>query len=147
VKLAHFNLALVAEQRGDFQTALKEYQAEIDTQPNAFKAAFNMAKLHEQMGNVAAQEAAYRKSLELNPNFAEGYFYLAKLYLDQGQRLDEAIAIVSRGIAIGSRSTFAPLGHYVLADLYSRKGRHAEAQREAEKGRAIEAKRSRGAVN
>lgn len=143
VKLAHFNLALLAEQRGDFQTAIREYQTEIDTQPNAFKAAFNLAKVHEQLGNSAPQEAAYRKAIELNPTFAEGYFYLAKLYLDEGRNFDEAIRIVKRGIEIGSRSRFAPLGHYVLADLYSRKGLHAEAQREAQKGRAVEAKRTR----
>jgi choline-sulfatase len=143
VKLAHFNLALLAEQRGDFQTAIREYQTEIDTQPNAFKAAFNLAKLHEQLGNSTAQEAAYRKSIELNPTFAEGYFYLAKLYLDQGRNLDDAIQIVKRGIEIGSRSAFAPLGHYVLADLYSRKGLHADARREAQKGRALEASRDR----
>ena len=141
VKLAHFNLALVAEQRGDRQTAIREYQTEIETQQGAFKAAFNLAKLHEQMGNARAQEEAYKKSVELNPNFAEGYFYLAKLYLDEGRNYDEAIAIVKRGIAVGSRSSFAPLGHYVLADLYSRIGQPDEAQREAEKGRALEAAR------
>ena len=147
VKLAHFNLALVAEQRGDLQTAVREYQTEIDNQANAYKAAFNLAKLYEQMGNAGAQEAAYRKSIDLNPYFAEGYFYLAKLYLDQGRNFDEAISIVKRGIAIGSRSSFAPLGHYVLADLYSRKGRHADAQREAERGRALEAARAGRATN
>jgi arylsulfatase A-like enzyme/Tfp pilus assembly protein PilF len=147
VKLAHFNLALVAEERGDLQTAIREYQAEIDSQPNAYKAAFNLARVYEQLGDISRQEAAYRTAIELNRGFAEGYFYLAKLYLDQERNLDEAIAIVKRGIAIGSRSQFAPLGHYVLADLYSRKGMQAEAQREAEKGRAIEAERRRGATD
>lgn len=147
VKLAHFNLALIAEQRGDVQTAIREYQTEIDTQANAFKAAFNLGKLYEQLGDAAAQEAAFKKSIELNPSFAEGYFYLAKLYLDQGRKFDEAITLAQRGIAIGSRSSFAPLGHYVLADLYNRKGMHAEAQREAEKGRALEAAQSRRSTN
>ena len=147
VKLAHFNLALLAEARGDVATAIREYQAEIDNQRNAYKAAFNLAKLHEQRGDAAAQEAAYKKAIELNPNFSEGYFYLAKLYLDQGRNLDEAITVVKRGIVIGSRSSHAPLGHYVLADLYSRKGLHAEAQREAARGRALEAARTRGTTN
>lgn len=147
VKLAHFNLALLAEQRGELQTAVREYQTEIDTQQNAFKAAFNLAKVYEQMGNAVAQESAYRKSIELNPNFSEGYFYLAKLYLDQNRNYDEAIAIAQKGVAIGSRSRFAPLGHYVLADLYGRKGLTGQAQREAAKGRALEATRSRGATN
>ena len=148
VKLAHFNLALLAEARGDISGAAREYQTEIDTQPNAFKAAFNLGKLHEQTGNPAAQEAAFRKSIELNPYFAEGYFYLAKLFLDQGRNFDEAARLAHRGLEIGARSAFAPLGHYVLADIYNRQGRHADAQREAAKGQALEASlRERGATN
>ena len=135
VKLAHFNLALIAEARGDLATAAREYQVEIDTQPNAFKAAFNLGKLHEQRGNVTAQEAAFRKSIELNPDFAEGYFYLAKFYLDQGRQLDEAARLARHGLEIGPRSLYAPLGHYVLADLYSRRGLHADAEGRASSGK------------
>ena len=138
VPLAHFNLALVAEARGDLQTAAAEYQKEIDTQPGAFKAAFNLGKLREQMGDAAGQEAAYRKAIELNPRFAEGYFYLAKLYLDQGRHLDQAIRLAKQGLDAGPSSEYAPLGHYVLADIYSRQGLMADSRREAERGRAIE---------
>ena len=138
VRLAHFNLALIAEQRKDYEAAIDLYQREIDTQANAFKAAFNLGRLQEQLGNRTAEEAAYRKALELNPRFAEGYFYLAKLYLDQDRRFDEAIDLAKRGLELGPSSEFAPLGHYVLADIYSRRGMHAEAAREAERGRKME---------
>ncbi len=138
VRLAHFNLALIAEQRGEFPKAIEFYRREIDTQANAYKAAFNLGRLYEQLGNRAEQEAAFRKAIELNPGFAEGHFYLAKLYLDEGRRFDEAIALARRGLEIGPGSEFAPLGHYVLADIYSRRGMHEEAQREAARGRAVE---------
>jgi arylsulfatase A-like enzyme/Tfp pilus assembly protein PilF len=146
VRLAHFNLALIAEQRGDLQTAIQEYQKEIDTHATAYKAAFNLAKLYERMGNAAAQEASYRKAIELNPRFAEGYFYLAKLFLDQGRQLDDAVALARQGLEVGGDSEFAPLGHYVLADVYSRRGMTAESRREAERGKEKEARlRSRAA--
>jgi hypothetical protein len=35
----------------------------------------------------------------------------------------------------------APLGHYVLADIYNRQGRPGEAAREVALGRALEARR------
>ena len=139
VKLAHFNLALIAEQRGDPRTAIAEYEKEIETQAGAFKAAFNLGKLYEQLGNGAAQEAAFRKAIELNPRFAEGYFYLAKLYLDQGRQLDEAVALARRGLDVGPESDYAALGHYVLADVYSRRGMQAASEEEAARGRASEA--------
>jgi arylsulfatase A-like enzyme/Tfp pilus assembly protein PilF len=138
VALAHFNLALIAEERGDLQKAEAEYQKEIDMQAGAFKAAFNLANLRARMSDAAGQEAAYRKSIELNPRFAEGYFYLAKLYLDQGRQLDEAIALAQRGLELGPNSPYAPLGHYVLADIYSRRGMLAQSRREADRGRAKE---------
>lgn len=139
VKLAHFNLALIAEKRGAWQTAAEEYQREIDTQPNAFQAAFNLGKLHEQAGRREQQEVAFRLSIDLNPRFAEGYFYLAKFYLDAGREFAEAERLAKKGLEVGAASRFAPLGHYVLADLYSRQGRAADSAREAALGRQREA--------
>ncbi len=120
------------------QTAIQEYQQEIDTQANAFKAAFNLGRLYEQLGNAAAQEAASGSPIEINPRFAEGYFYLAKLFSIRDRQFDEAIALARRGLEVGPQSEYAPLGHYVLADIYSRQGRHAESQREAARGRELE---------
>jgi arylsulfatase A-like enzyme/Tfp pilus assembly protein PilF len=139
VRLAHYNLALIAEQRRDYAAAIQEYEKEIELHATAYKAAFNLAKLHEQTGNVPAQETAYRKSVELNPRFAEGYFYLAKLYLDQ-QRLDDAMTYARRGLEVGAESEYAALGHYVLADVYSRRRMLADSQREAALGRQKEAR-------
>ena len=140
VRLAHFNLALIAEQRGDVQAAIREYRTEIETHGNAYKAAFNLGKLYEHIGDAAGQEAAFRKAIEINPRFAEGYFYLAKFHLDHNRSLDEAIALARRGLEIGPRSDFAALGHYVLADVYSRQGLAAESRREAALGREKEAR-------
>jgi len=142
VKLAHHNLALIAEQRGDYARAKVEYQAEIEAQPDAWKAAFNLARLHEQLKEPAEAEAAYRKAIEINPRFAEGFFYLAKLCLDAG-RLDEAAFNARKGLDAGPRSQYAALGHYVLADVFSRQGRHADAAREAAAGKALEGRARR----
>jgi choline-sulfatase len=138
VRLAHFNLALIAEERRQPHVAIDEYQKEIAAHPNAFKAAFNLGRLYEQMGNRALQEASFQKAIEMNPNFAEGYFYLAKLYLDDNRELDRAITLARKGIEINPSSDYAPLGHYVLADIYSRRGMMAESQREAQRGRERE---------
>jgi arylsulfatase A-like enzyme/Tfp pilus assembly protein PilF len=138
VRLAHFNLALLAEKRNDPATAQAEYARELELHPNNFKAAFNLGKLYEARGRPAEQEAAYRKAIEANPEFGEGYFYLAKLLLDQGRRFDEAVTLAKKGLEVAPKSTYAPLGHYVLADLYSRLGRAADAAAEAQKGRALE---------
>jgi arylsulfatase A-like enzyme/Tfp pilus assembly protein PilF len=140
VRLAHFNLALLAEKRGNPQMAQAEYLRELELHPNNFKAAFNLGKLYEAQRRPAEQEAAYRKAIEVNPEFGEGYFYLAKLLLDQGRAFDEAVTLARKGLEVAPRSPYAPLGHYVLADLYSRLGRPGDAAAEAQRGRALERK-------
>ena len=45
-----------------------------------------------------------------------------------------------KGLELEPRSAQAPLGHYVLADVFSKRGRMADAQRELAAGRALEPK-------
>ena len=138
VRLAHFNLGLVAEKRGDAGAAIAEYRRELELHPNNYKAAFNLGKVYEALHRPDEQEAAFRQALDVNAEFAEGYFYLAKLLLDRGQRFTEAVSLAKKGLEVGPHSPYAPLGHYVLADLYSRLGRSTDAAVEAQRGRALE---------
>jgi arylsulfatase A-like enzyme/tetratricopeptide (TPR) repeat protein len=134
--LAHFNLALAAEQQGDLNRAIAEYRKEIDLHSKSYMAYFNLGKLYEKLGNVAEQDRAFRSAIDSNPSFAEGHLFLAKLSLDRGD-LDEAIKLARRGIELKPNVEFAPLGHFVIADAYSRQGRTADAAREVAEGRKL----------
>ncbi|MGE5244343.1 MAG: sulfatase-like hydrolase/transferase [Betaproteobacteria bacterium] len=138
VRLAHFNLALLAEQRGDLQRAVAEYQKEIELHPSSYKAEFNLGQLYGRIGDPDGQMAAYRKAIDMNPDFAEGHLYLAKAYLDAGRNLDEAATLARKGIDLAPESASAPLGYYVMADVYSRQGRRGEAEAAAARGQALE---------
>jgi arylsulfatase A-like enzyme/tetratricopeptide (TPR) repeat protein len=140
LRLAHFNLALVAEQRGDARTAEREYVEELKQHPENYKAAFNLSRLYEQVGDRDGQVEALKQSIVSNPRFAEGHFFLAKAYLDAGTHLDDAIRLASKGLELAPRSEYAPLGHYVLADIYNRQGRTREGAEEVARGRALEAR-------
>ncbi|MGE5198100.1 MAG: sulfatase-like hydrolase/transferase [Rhodospirillaceae bacterium] len=143
VRLAHYNLALVAEQRGDLRTAEREYVEELKQHPETYKAAFNLSRLYEQVGDREGQIEALKASLKSNPRFPEGYFFLGKAYLDEGKHLQEAAEMARKGLEIGPKSQHAALGHYVLADVYNRQGRPADAAREAALGRALEASQTK----
>jgi tetratricopeptide (TPR) repeat protein len=138
VRLAHFNLALLAEQQGDLPRAIAEYQQEIALHANNYKAAFNLGRLYEKAGDREGQLRELRRAIDLNPSFAEGYFFLAKAYLDREQQLDEAVALARKGLALDPRGEYAPLGHYVLADVFGRQGKRTEAELEAGRGQALE---------
>ena len=79
----------------------------------------------------------------MNPSFAEGHLYLAKAYLDAEQKLDEAMRLARKGIELAPDSEYAPLGHYVIADVYARQGNRAAAEHEAARGRAVERAKAR----
>lgn len=139
VRLARFNLALIAEARGDLRAAEREYLEELKLHPDSYRAAFNLSRLYEQHGQRGLQIEALKQAIEGNPNFAEGHLLLAKAYLDGNEQLGEALKLAQKGLSLGPRPELAPLGHYVMADIYSRMGRHADAQREAAIGRRLEA--------
>jgi choline-sulfatase len=138
VRLAHYNLALLAEQQGDLQRAIAEYTKEIELHANSYKAAFNLGRVYERVGDRRRQVDSFKKAIEINPSFAEGHLFLAKAYLDQEQQLDEAVQLARKGVELAPTSEYAPLGHYVIADVLSRQGRRAEADQEAARGRALE---------
>jgi arylsulfatase A-like enzyme/Flp pilus assembly protein TadD len=138
VRLARYNLALIAEEGGDLRTAEREYLEELKVHPDSYKAAFNLSRLYERIGERSLRIDALKQSIEGNPAFAEGHLVLAKAYLDEGRDLDEAAKLARKGLELNAVSELAPLGHYVLADIFNRQGRRAEAAREVALGRAAE---------
>ena len=147
VRLAHFNLAVIAESRGDAATAQQQYMKEIELHDRSFKAWFNLGRLYERLGDRDRQIAALEGAVEANPSFAEGYFYLAKAHLDARRDLRGAIDLARKGLSLAPDSPYAPLGHYVIADIYNRLGQPELAQREAALGRRLESRDRRPRSN
>jgi len=143
VRLAHYNLALIAEQRGDMTAAEAEYKREIELHPSAYKAAFNLSRLYEHQGNRTAQMAALRTSIEANPAFAEGYLFLAKAYVDSNGDPAEVIRLARKGLELKPAASVAPLGHFTMAAALMKQGHETEAAREFAAGRALESKAGR----
>ena len=124
VRLAHFNLALLAEQRGDVRQAEREYLEELKLHPDSYKAAFNLSRLYEQVGDREGQIGALKQSI---------YRAIRRLPKDTSSwprristresTLPRPSQLAQKGLELAPRSEYAPLGHYVLADIYNRQGR------------------------
>jgi len=143
VRLAHYNLALIAESRGDMATAEREYLEELDLHPDAYKAAFNLSRVYAKIGESELEMDALKMAIDANPSFADGHFFLARAHLTHAGNLNEAARLARKGLELSPTSEMAPLGHYVLADVYNRQGRRGEAAREVAMARGLEAKRPR----
>jgi arylsulfatase A-like enzyme/predicted Zn-dependent protease len=135
--MAHYDLGLVHEARGHLPAAMAAYEAEIARSPKLFQPEFNLAKLLSKAGRAGEALMHFRAAVEKKPDFGTGYLYLAKAALDAGD-VKEAERAAVRGLASSPDPAMAPLGHYVLADVYSRLGRDAEAQRQVAAGQRAE---------
>ena len=139
VPAAHFNLALAAEARGDRAAAVREYEAESRDFPDNHRSHFNLARLYAQSGRRADQVRELERAVEAKEDFAVGYLYLAKALIDLGDpaRYGEVERHAQRGLELGPPAGQAPLGHFVLADLYQRTGRPELAQSALAQGQAL----------
>jgi arylsulfatase A-like enzyme/tetratricopeptide (TPR) repeat protein len=137
---AHHNLGLLYEERGDPMRALEEYKKEIEIHPGAHPAHFNLALLYGKLGRPQEQVEELKEAIKAEKGFARAYLFLAKAYLDLNQNFDEAIDLAKKGLELDPEAESAPLGHYVLADIYNRLGRWTDYTSELQKGRALEQK-------
>lgn len=138
VRLAHFNLALLAEERGDPRAAADFYRRELDIHPQSYRVQFNLGRLLDSLGDRYGATAAIEQSIEINPEFAIGHFFLAKSLVDRNEELDRAMDLARTGLELDPGSDMAPMGHYLLADIYTRLGQPEEARRELASARALE---------
>jgi arylsulfatase A-like enzyme/Flp pilus assembly protein TadD len=138
VRLAHFNLALIAEGRGDPRKAEELYRKELELYPASYKVEFNLGRLLGAIGDRTGQIGAFERCLEINPEFAEGHFFLAKAFLDSNENLNKAIELAQKGLSLGPTPAMAPMGHYLLADIYTRMGHAGEAAQEVARARSLE---------
>jgi arylsulfatase A-like enzyme/Tfp pilus assembly protein PilF len=138
LRSSRFNLARILEARGETNEAERLYREELTRFGDNGRARFNLAQLARQRGDRAGYLAELRESTEKAPEFGPAFFFLAREELGAG-RLDEAAALARKGLEVDEASRLAPLGHYVLADVYNRQGKPAEARDEVTKARRIEA--------
>jgi tetratricopeptide (TPR) repeat protein len=137
LKTAHYNLALVHEERGELPKAMAEYEAELQQSPKGYRASFNLGRLLLRAGRTREAVERFRNAVTVSPDFAIGHLYLAKALLDTGD-LTGAQAAARQGLAAKPERKSAPLGHYVLADVYTRLGRNREAAREVAAAKKLE---------
>lgn len=138
VRTGRYNLARLIEAKGDLAEAERLYREELATYPDNGKARFNLAQIHRERGDRLRFRQELQEAVEKAPEFGPPYFFLAREHLAEG-RLDHAERLAREGLAAGPGSPVAPLGHYVLADVYNRRGRPQDAQAEVEKARRLEA--------
>jgi len=81
----HFDKGIEFSLRGDYDGAIKEYEAAIAINPNIPEAHNNLGFAYMDKGELEKAEQHQKKALELKPDLANGYFGLAMLYEKMGK--------------------------------------------------------------
>jgi len=114
------------------------YRRELELHPQSYRVWFNLGRLLDSLGDRYGAAEALRESIEVNPEFAIGHFFLAKSLVDRNEDLDRAIELARTGLELDPVSDMAPMGHYLLADVFNRRGQREAAQRELAAARTLE---------
>jgi len=138
LRSSRFNLGRILEARGDLAGAERLYREELATYADNGRARFNLAQVLRQRGDRPGYLAELRLATEKAPDFGPTFFFLAREELRAG-RLELAADLARRGLAVDTASEVAPLGYYVLADVYNRLGRRGDADREVGRAHRLEA--------
>jgi arylsulfatase A-like enzyme/Flp pilus assembly protein TadD len=140
-----YNLARVRAAQGKASEAEALYRAELADNPAHGRAHFNLARLLKDKGDQAGYLAELRRGVEEAPRSGPCHFLLAHEEMRAG-RLAEAERLARRGLEVDGKSDTAPLGYFVLADVYNRQGQREKAQAALARARSLEGGRPRSGV-
>ena len=130
----HFNRAQIDEKRGDNRSAQAEYLKELEVSPDHFKALYNLSRLYRAEGDeakeydVLKQLPCHRRELPADLFLPGPDLSPARGALRGGHRAGR------KGDRAQAREGRAPLGYFLLADLYNRIGDEARSAEYARKG-------------
>lgn len=93
----HINLGVAYEKKGEFEAAIKEYEAAAKKNPLAY---LYLGNVYFEMKDYERAEERYKKAIEEDPKNADAYNNLAWLYYTTGKNLEEAERLVLKAIEL-----------------------------------------------
>jgi tetratricopeptide (TPR) repeat protein len=123
--MAHNNLGVVLEARGQRDEAAAHYAAAVRFNPTWPEAQNNLGITYAWRGDYAGARRHFGEALRIRPGFARAQNNMATAFAREGN-LDAAIAHYTRAVELDPGYLDA---HYALADALERRGRGAEAAR------------------
>ena len=83
----HLNLGVAYEKKGEWESAIKEYEAASKRLPMAYT---YLGNIYFQKNELQVAEEYYRKAIKKDPENADAYNNLAWLYFTKKEQLEEA---------------------------------------------------------
>jgi tetratricopeptide (TPR) repeat protein len=129
----HFGLGYLLWTQNQYTEAAKEFQAEIDNDPQHAQAMLYLADADIQIGHMEDARPLLEKLVKINPASSMGHRDLGIAYAESGHT-QEALGEFKKAIALKPDNVSA---HWRLGRLYRAMGRTAEAQSEFDKAKSL----------
>ena len=120
---AHECLGTLYSGRGQYESAVTEFESALKTEPTNDDAIRGLAKTYEQLGKLSDAEKTYQRAIDLRPQYWAGYNWLGAFYANH-TRYADAAKMFSKVIALAPDSF---RGYYNLAAVNVALGQYAEA--------------------
>jgi tetratricopeptide (TPR) repeat protein len=130
---AYNNLGIIADQNGQEDIAMDDYQKALAANPDYPEAHYNLGLLLSRSGHADEAMAQYQRAVELYPDYPDAQNNLAILLMQKG-RPDEAIAHYQKVLELNPDDATA---HANLGVIYAQKGEASEALAQFQKALQI----------
>jgi tetratricopeptide (TPR) repeat protein len=140
---AHFYLAKVYVDLGQFDKAKRELEDGLDMRPDVPHFLSLLGEVERKLGHPEISIKLNQRALQADPAMTPAYYYMGLAYMDL-KKQDEAIAVLESSL----KSPYvAPEMYLTLGSLYARKKRYQEGEELCKKAVALDPSRPEGHVN
>ena len=121
----HNHLGVIYEREGDYDLALREYEAAADKDGNLAVPIVNAGNIYLKKGEYEKALKSYKKALKIDEENIEAANNLASLYLEQGENYEEGLQVLKKAAA--GTDHVPPYALDTMGVLYFRLGYGEEA--------------------
>ncbi len=140
---AHFYLAKVYVDLGQYDRAKRELEEGLEARPNVPHFLSLLGEVQRKLGHPEISVKLNQQALQADPAMTPAYYYMGLAYMDL-KKQDEAIAALESAL----KSPYvAPEMYLTLGSLYARQKRYQEGEELCKKAVALDPSRPEGHVN
>ncbi len=118
----------IYQKKGMIDEAIELYKRLLEVQPDSWANHGKLGEAYMEKGDLPQAESEFKKALEINPYMGLWNYRLTVLYLQQGGRLDDALASIQKATKLSPEPS--PNFIATLARVYYEKGLYSDAERE-----------------